>query len=239
MIKLIWISVLLVVTGCGPITSLHDDVVGKNYVIGRTRDASAGSVMIRIIGKAYSYAAFTPRFVQEFPGGKLAPGQRWIAYNGFRNDKSKYILTCEEVDNNDTAIIVNKDGEITDDKPVMQNIKKIFVVSAFREQYKRASFDNLKDNKLFERVDNIIQADGDFSAELIYSGVMNNVIVINYREFIKDFSRPSFYQEVKYDLNTTNEIVFKSIKMKILEANNSNIKFQVLDDGDLPWVTRN
>jgi len=49
-------------------------------------------------------------------------------------------------------------------------------------------------------------------------------------------ARPAFFQDLKYDLSEGNDIKFKSLKIKVLEATNSKISFQVIDDGGLPWV---
>ncbi len=75
-----------------------------------------------------------------------------------------------------------------------------------------------------------------FKAELIYTGKMGNVVTISYREYVNDMARPAFYQDLRYDLGEGNDITFKSLKINIIEATNSKISFQVLDDGGLPWV---
>jgi len=46
-----------------------------------------------------------------------------------------------------------------------------------------------------------------------------------YREFKDNLARPAFTQEVTYDLQIGDEIGFKGARFKILEANNTQIKY--------------
>ena len=45
--------------------------------------------------------------------------------------------------------------------------------------------------------------------EFIYSGIQNDLVKFIYREFIDDFARPSFTQEVQYDLKKDKIVGFK------------------------------
>ncbi len=76
-----------------------------------------------------------------------------------------------------------------------------------------------------KRLDNI------FSYELIYSGIQNNSIVINYREFTNDLIRSNFSQTYYYAISDLkdNIIKYKNIKIKILEYDNQSIKYSVID----------
>lgn len=235
--NLILAVTLLILVGCSPFNRISPDVVlWKSYEIDKRIEKSTGSVMIDLSYRFF-YPTFEPLFIQELPDGTLAPGQQWIAFHVLDSDKSKYILTSKQVNDEDIGIIVNHNGEIFDEQPIINHMKK----RPFREPWIRMPLSKSKATELFVRL-----RDGStsppintgLSAELIYSGVMNKIIVITYREFINDMARPAFYQELKYDLNNTDIIVFRSIKIKVLEANNSNIVFQVLDDGSLPWMYR-
>jgi len=75
--------------------------------------------------------------------------------------------------------------------------------------------------------DNVI-----YSVELIYSGIQNNNIVLNYKEYYKNNARPAFYQTLYYnltDIKNDNIIVFKDLKFEIIEFNNQFIKYKVLN----------
>ncbi|HAX99587.1 MAG TPA: hypothetical protein DCY12_12060 [Candidatus Atribacteria bacterium] len=63
------------------------------------------------------------------------------------------------------------------------------------------------------------------------------------RAFLTDpkktcLARPAFYQELTYDLDQSGIIQFKSLKIRVLHADNSKIKFIVVDDGGLPWMPK-
>ena len=71
-----------------------------------------------------------------------------------------------------------------------------------------------------------------FREELIYAGIAGDVIKISYREYIgrDSLARPSFFQELSYDLKGSSIIVFKNFRIEVLGANNEGIKFVVLKD---------
>lgn len=71
---------------------------------------------------------------------------------------------------------------------------------------------------------------GSFGFSLIYNGKNDNNIKIQYREFKDDMARTPFYQDLSYNLKESNIIFFKTLKIKIIEATNQNIKFIVLEE---------
>ena len=66
--------------------------------------------------------------------------------------------------------------------------------------------------------------------ELIYTGRTGNTISVTYREYVNDFARPAFFQDLHYDLGNSDVVVFRKWRLRVLEANNQFIKFQVLSD---------
>jgi hypothetical protein len=186
---------ILIFTACSrPITTIDPKhIFWKNYEINQPIERSTGSAIIHISSQ-YGYQSFDPRFIQEFPGGTLIPGHEWYACHTLDSDESKFVLTSPEF-NDDIGIIINQNGELADDRPIMDNLK----IRPFRKPYKRKSIENLKDKHLFIRKDFYFleNLNTGFIAELIYTGVMNNIIVLSYREFINDMARPAFYQELK------------------------------------------
>lgn len=82
---------------------------------------------------------------------------------------------------------------------------------------------------LFKKMETGMPAKGAKREELIYSGISGQTLAINYREYIDDFARPSFYQEAKYDLAAGKEITFKNIKIRVVKANNNGITFIPLE----------
>jgi hypothetical protein len=66
-----------------------------------------------------------------------------------------------------------------------------------------------------------------FGQEFIYNGRIGDTLKFLYREFSNDMLRGSFSQEVQYDLNESKTIGFKGVRLEILEATNTKIKYVV------------
>ncbi|MBU2445177.1 MAG: hypothetical protein KJ666_06335 [Bacteroidetes bacterium] len=92
--------------------------------------------------------------------------------------------------------------------------------------------------QLFVKSDNPSRTENSFRAQIIYSGITGNTVKAVYREFSNDYARPAFTQELQYSLDESNVISYKSIKIKIIKATNSEIEFTVVDDGGLPWLSK-
>jgi hypothetical protein len=73
-------------------------------------------------------------------------------------------------------------------------------------------------------VDKIFQK-GSFKQELLYNGKSQTTIKLSYREFNDDFARAAFTQELSYDLSEGSTIGFRGMKIDVIEATNSAIKF--------------
>jgi len=73
-----------------------------------------------------------------------------------------------------------------------------------------------------------------FKEELVYAGRAGNILRIAYKEYKGNESfymaRPAFFQEVTYDLGSSDIIVFRNFRIKVLNANNEKIVFTVVDD---------
>ena len=76
-----------------------------------------------------------------------------------------------------------------------------------------------------------------FERTLTYSGKQGNVIKIFYRESANNLARPSFTQELTYDITGDSIIVFKDTRIKVQEATNSLIKFTVLQSPEYKYVS--
>lgn len=69
---------------------------------------------------------------------------------------------------------------------------------------------------------------GGFRRELLYGGVSQGSISLEYREFFDDFARPAFSQTLRYDLNEGREIGFRGARFEILAANNVAVRYRVV-----------
>ena len=81
-----------------------------------------------------------------------------------------------------------------------------------------------------------VSDEGAFRAEMIYSGMSGSTVRTVYREFSENFIRAAFTQELQYDLSQDSVIAYKTIRIRVLSASNSEITFEVFADGGLPWL---
>jgi hypothetical protein len=61
--------------------------------------------------------------------------------------------------------------------------------------------------------------------ELIYNGRVGRALKFVYREFSGDYMKPAFTQEVQYDLDQSEIIGFKKLRIKIISATNTEITY--------------
>jgi hypothetical protein len=78
---------------------------------------------------------------------------------------------------------------------------------------------------LFAPTDVILK--GSLKQELVYNGNSRDTIRISYLEYVDDMARPSFFQELAYDLSESRLIAFRDIRMEVLDATNISIRFVV------------
>jgi hypothetical protein len=64
--------------------------------------------------------------------------------------------------------------------------------------------------------------------QLIYGGTTGRVARITYREFGEDLTRPTFFQDLQYDLNESDIVVYQDISLQVIEASPKQIRFKVL-----------
>ncbi|MCL4484062.1 MAG: hypothetical protein M1445_15880 [Bacteroidetes bacterium] len=71
--------------------------------------------------------------------------------------------------------------------------------------------------------------DNCYRQEFIYSGKVGNIVKFEYREFIGDMARPSFFQNLEYDISENEIVGFKGLRLKILKTSNISISYEVLE----------
>lgn len=68
----------------------------------------------------------------------------------------------------------------------------------------------------------------NFRQELIYNGRSGETLKFLYREFSGDYARPSFSQDVQYDLKDGSMIGFKGVRIEVVEASNTKISYRLI-----------
>lgn len=90
----------------------------------------------------------------------------------------------------------------------------------------KQDYDNIREvRKVVEHQKNFIQ-------ELIYNGRVDDHLKFIYREFTDNVARPAFTQEVQYDLSDSSVIGFKRLRIKVIEASNTEITYQLIRNFD-------
>ena len=222
------IYILLVLTKCYSTVQLGSSIeheFNKNYDLGRSLKANVGSTLIKI-ENIYKKPIFSPIIEYQPPGAlsgfkkkKLVPEQAWTAVATIPNELG-YIL---ENPSFKLRIHINLDGTIG---------------RGWINEFGRAEKAKWTSEPLFERLPEFNIEKGSFSAELIYTGMTGKTIRLTYREYTDDMARPAFFQDLTYELTDSKIIMFRTIKIKVLEATNSYISFIVEDDGGLPWMPK-
>jgi hypothetical protein len=64
--------------------------------------------------------------------------------------------------------------------------------------------------------------------EFIYNGRIGNAVKFIYREYLDDYARPAFTQDLQYDLSESNIIGFLGLRIEVIKATNTNIEYKVI-----------
>lgn len=91
-----------------------------------------------------------------------------------------------------------------------------------------------KDGVAFEAATKSVSSDSAFQQTLIYSGRVGTKINISYREFYGTTARPAFNNDVEYDLSTSDVVAYRGAQLKIINADNKSITYQVLSNFNTP-----
>jgi hypothetical protein len=68
-----------------------------------------------------------------------------------------------------------------------------------------------------------------FKQEFIYNGRVGDALKFIYREYLNDYARPAFTQDLQYDLSENKTIGFRGMRIEIINASNTKIEYKVLN----------
>lgn len=81
----------------------------------------------------------------------------------------------------------------------------------------------------FEAFEEHVPRPGSIKRELIYLGTSGKIIRLGYREYLDNFARPAFSEEVTYDLSDfPMDISFRTTQFEILNISGSSMVYRVL-----------
>ena len=80
-----------------------------------------------------------------------------------------------------------------------------------------------------KQTEHITDKEPEFYTDVLYQGLTRGEVKISFREFRGGLARPSFTQDINYELapNGTGMIAFKGIRIKILKATGQDITYSV------------
>jgi hypothetical protein len=82
---------------------------------------------------------------------------------------------------------------------------------------------------LWNRAPYVYTAEPVVLKELIYAGREGDILHITHREYsVSGYARTPFFQHIYYDLKTSDKIVFQDNMIQVLDANNQQIRFRVI-----------
>jgi len=235
----IFLLSLLLLGGCATITPIRpskvEKIFEKNYGVGKILFAKVGEPMIRV--KDF--------YVREGPG--VQPSDDFFIKAGNFSilgcKDEKYPIVGETKIRNKRFLVIRMIGCIRGRIPRVVGLlidengkpypeRLINLEDPFNSYWysKRISVDpsDLKFHRIKKCVHD--KERGYINFEILYTGVSENTLRLLYREYTsKDLARPAFYQTLTYD-RKQDIITFKGIKIKVIKADNTGIKYIVLED---------
>jgi hypothetical protein len=214
-------------TGCANITVLEpnggmDERVGRVPEIGVVGEAPVGSTMF----SQFKYWSRTGYRVKSEVRVGLGLGRVSVADGDF--------LLRSNVD--------GQEAYCTEKSAYIDPLTGPFKTACFIDVGKQGRFEKVKaqpgmiwfekaldPSVPYERSEMIAPRADSFKYEIIYQGYSKGTVRVAYREFLNDFARPSFYQDVSYDITAfPADVTFKSVKLQILGADNNGVRYKVL-----------
>ena len=223
---------LVAVTGCFPRLPVKKTPAirefKKSYEIGSVQEAKLGTAMITVFsGYVLPSYRITNAYQPPTRLPAITPKQEWVAHHSLGEN---YVITTKNHPYDlYYGIEIKPNGELASEKPWVQ-----------LDNHSRPMQDSWKpaDPQVFVPLEGYALHEGYFKAEFIYRGLKGNAAHISYREHSDYKGRPAYSVELQHDVNRSDPIVFRSLKILVLEANKERIRFKLLEDGGLPWVPR-
>jgi hypothetical protein len=100
----------------------------------------------------------------------------------------------------------------------------IFLAVAAHKIYLEQDFKNIEFSKM------AMKGKENFVQEIVYNGRSGNNVKFIYREFSESLIKPLFFQEIEYDISQSSIVNFKNISIKIVNATNTNITYELISN---------
>jgi hypothetical protein len=181
-------------------------------------------------------------------GSQVFSQFRYWSRTGFRVKDSyndRLVLGRIVVSEGDFLVKASVDGKVaycTEKRAYVDPLAGPFASACFVESTTPGSFGSVKarpgaiwfENKLapeirYERSELMAPKVDSFKYELLYQGISKGTLRLSYREYSNDMARPSYFQDVSYDIPSfPAEVAFKSVRLEVINADNNGIRYRVL-----------
>lgn len=230
----------------------QEDLFYKSYTVGLEQEASVGDIIIStedivdhdisMLVKVNTYLA-NANFSLTFPNGKLKFETKTPYYSAYSYGKVNFIqnkVTPKDITKNWVVYLpISVDFKIAWDSLFYS--RKFYDSGFFIDTMERLEdhpnfkFDLPVNAPLFnyvgQTVRTVFNTDANiFKTELIYAGKSKNTIKFLYREYYKKMIRDGFTHELSYDLDESNIIRHKKVRIEIKDSTNEAIKYKVISD---------
>lgn len=229
------VAMLITLTACSktvsvsgyspPLSTSSEEMV--NYKIGEIQEAFIGEKIIESGKFIYvSEGSATYKAVATLDGFRkcmTVGGIHSVLYQD-NGDGNLYVTSCPNTTSRFTGTKITPDGKLADKQMYFQHNMVGWTNNVLTNI-------GVVGTKLFEPIELERTLDkGSFKYELIYGGLHDNNIKVEYREYKDDIARPAFYQNVTYDLTKSTVVRYKKFKIKVHSADNEKITYTVLSD---------
>ena len=246
---LIILFVLLSVSyGCAPSQPLlvrHS--YATNYKIGKTETAYVGQSVLKV-KDYYFYKDYEKTFFEatnnfllnaKIPEKKSVYnltiiGQKGKTYEPYYRERVNgimhYIMYFSDSNGNDAyGVLIDDAGNIQTDM-LYGNIKPIDFELIPPDTKLIKSSMNTESFACYQHHDYYSNICGWVNFELIYGGINSVSLNMSYKEYSReDYARTAFYQDLTFEPNAK-QIRFKDFIIKIIEATNDKLVYQILAD---------
>jgi len=219
----------------------------KSYKLHNDYEAKVGEKMILLkYGKAYKiFQAKEDYSSDDTKYPKILKNEPWVAWFARKND----CILLKGAGNwrafrtigwyYDWGLRLENCNKLKENPWVAVYINTRDIYSVDYAETKKRNKSWSKDKlDIFQQMDEKYYAADDlFISELVYTGKEKETVFLHYREYTgAGLARSPFFQQLRYDIEKTSIIKFKSLSIEVLNATNESILFRILSDENVPWM---
>ena len=230
--QLVPVIFLLLMSACSTIPNInrftplsntrHEDI--QNYALGETMRAYVGQAIIEKGSLTYtevSEGKYRALYTLSAGAFHITQGGLYLAIFVDSNDGGIYVQG-DPARNGVFGAKVDRNGYL------MNNHMFYYNLGGWQDH----ALTNIAEvgTKIFEPTPTTKRYSPEsFKLELLYLGLAGGDIRVSYREYRDDIARPAFFQELTYNLDSSDVIRYRNFRIKVLNATNEEIEYILLE----------